>query len=85
MAQVAHTVLPDSEKLALSLQSGSVRIMVTDGEVESIRFACEGGVRIAVVDAPVSMDAELRFRSPSGETEAEIPGDVLTELSRPGG
>lgn len=85
MARVAHAILPDSEKLALSLQSGAVRITVTDEGVESIRFTCGGSVRIVAVDAPVSMDAELRFRSPSESLESGIPGDVLTELSRPAG
>ena len=85
MARVAHTVLPDSEKLALSFRSGSVEITVTDAGVERIRFACGGSVRIVVVDAPVSISAELRFRDPSEGGQAEIPGDVLTELSRPAG
>ena len=85
MARVAQTILPDSEKLALSFRSGSVQLTLTDAGLERVRFTCGGSVRIAVVDAPVSMDAELRFRGPSEEAEAEIPGDVLTELSRPAG
>ena len=85
MARAAHAILPDSEKLDLSFQSGSVQLTVTGGGVESIRFACGGSVRIAVVDAPVSMSAELRFRSPDERTQTDIPGDVLAELSRPAG
>lgn len=85
MARVAHTILPDTEKLDLDFRSGVVQVTITDAGVESIRFACGGSIEIVVVDVPVAIEAELRFREPSGESEAEVPEDVLTELSRPVG
>lgn len=83
MAGVARAILPDTEGLDLHFQSGSVQITVGGEGIERISFSCGGSVKVMVVDVPVSLEAELRFRDPSQAAEPEVPGEVLTELSRP--
>ena len=69
METVAYAITPETEKLNISFDSGSIRVVITGETIESVQIQVSGSVQIVLSSADVEMVAKLEF--------SEIVGDAV--------
>ena len=77
LEQVAYAIAPEAEELDVTLEHGTLRIVLEDGAVSSLRFLCEGSIRVIAVDAEAAIGCEIRCKE---TTEESIPEKVVQAL-----
>ena len=77
---VAGAILPQLHTLDATLTSGSIRIVLKENAIQSIRFTCDGSAHILLSDVPISLSGEL---TPGAAAEMPvIPDAVLSTLQK---
>lgn len=77
---VASAILPQLRTLDTRLTSGSIRIVLKENAIQSIRFTCDGSAHILLSDVPISLSGELM---PGAAAEMPvIPDAVLSTLQK---
>ncbi|MGN1025426.1 MAG: hypothetical protein ACI4P4_03365 [Faecousia sp.] len=80
MKDAAAAIVPEAAKMALSLESGTLRVWLSDGEISRIAFSCSGSVEIMVAQVGASLSAGIVFREP--DTDFRISDKVSAALKR---
>ena len=77
---VAGAILPQLHTLDATLTSGSIRIVLKENAIQSIRFTCDGSAHILLSDVPIFLSGELM---PGAAAEMPvIPDAVLSTLQK---
>lgn len=80
MKDAAAAIVPEAAKMALSLESGTLRVWLSEGEISRIAFSCSGSVEIMVAQVGASLSADIAFREPDGNFR--IPEKAYSVLKR---
>lgn len=78
MKSVASAIAPAAEDMDILFDSGSVRLTIMDGEIQSIQVSCSGNVKIMLSGAAVAFEAELDLSQES--MDLTIPETVIQAL-----
>lgn len=81
LEQVAYAIAPEAEALDVTLEQGTLRIILEDGTVRSLGFTCEGSIRIIAVDAEATIGCEIICKE---ARETAIPNQVVLSLCETG-
>ena len=77
---MAGAILPQLHTLDATLTSGSIRIVLKENAIQSVRFTCDGSAHILLSDVPISLSGELM---PGAAAEMPvIPDAVLSTLQK---
>jgi hypothetical protein len=77
MKEVAYAASPEMENLPVTLNSGSIQLMVKGDSITELDCNCTGGLDRLAETAPVTVSAKMSFTHNSG---SEIPSAVQNQL-----
>ncbi|MGN0314245.1 MAG: GLUG motif-containing protein [Fusicatenibacter sp.] len=80
MKAVAYAVAPAAEGMDLLFDSGSLQLVISDDQIESIEIHCGGTVRIVLSYADVAFEERMVFTE--GTDASEIPEAVRKTLEQ---
>ena len=76
--QLAEIISPDAAKLNPNLAYGDIKLYIGAGRITGISVSCTGTVQVVVVEAPVSVSADVSLEERS---TARFPSAVTDKLS----
>ena len=76
--QLVEIISPDAAKLNPNLAYGDIKLYIGAGRITGISVSCTGTVQVVVVEAPVSVSADVSFEERS---TARFPSAVTDKLS----
>ena len=76
--QLVEKISPDAAKLNPNLAYGDMKLYIGAGRITGISVSCTGTVQVVVVEAPVSVSADVSFEERS---TARFPSAVTDKLS----
>ena len=77
MKAVAYAAAPEMENLPVTLNSGSIQIMVKEASITELDCSCAGGLDVLAETAPVTVSAKMSVAQNGG---SEVPGAVKDQL-----
>lgn len=80
MESIVHRILPETADMAITFESGSVRVYLSNGAISRITVSCSGSMEIIIAEVGASISANIRLREP--DADFEIPEKVLAALRR---
>ncbi len=76
MQSIAAVIAPESGKLDMTLSSGSITVRIAEGRISGFSFACEGHVKVVVLDAQAAISGTIEM----SDDTIEIPETVKAVL-----
>ena len=80
MEEIASAIAQESKGMGIRFENGTIQVVITDNEVESIRFACDGSLHILITDVAVAFSAELDMTDADRYEGFTVPQKVLDTL-----
>jgi len=80
MEEIASAIAQESKGMGIQFENGTIQVVITDNEVESIRFACDGSLHILITDVAVAFSAELDMTDADRYEGFTVPQKVLDTL-----
>jgi len=80
MESIVHRILPETADMAITFESGSVRVYLSNGAISRITVSCSGSMEIIIAEVGASISTNIRLREP--DADFEIPEKVLAALRR---
>ena len=78
-AELVSKLLPELDHLHISFNDCSLRITLTDGELDSIELDCGGSLRVVSRDIDSSVQVTVRFNDKAVETVPNAVRNVLVK------
>lgn len=77
MAAVAYAIAPETAKMDISFDAGSLEITLTEGSIESVSLRVEGTVTILMLTSDAALGAELTLVDGASVTLPEAVTEAL--------
>lgn len=65
MKQVADAMLPQAGEMDISFDKGSIQMVISQEQIQSVRVTCGGTAKIIAANVDVQFSADIRFRNDS--------------------
>lgn len=79
MQELTEAILPKTKGMDISYSQGSIRLILENGEIQSIQISCGGSAKIAVVRADVGLELNITLL-PDAQVQ-DLPEAVLHTLA----
>lgn len=80
MESIVHRILPETADMAITFESGSIRVYLSNGAISRITVSCSGSMEIMIAEVGASISANIRLREP--DADFSIPEKVISALRR---
>lgn len=81
MSALAKTIVPEAEKLPVSLTKGSLEVILAQEQLESLALRIDGSLSLLLTQVDVSIGGEIELEP--GEADAILPEAVWSALLKP--
>lgn len=81
MSALAYAIVPEAEKLPVSLTAGTVEVILSQEQLESVKLRIDGSLSLLLTQVDVSIGGRIDLDT--GEADAILPEAVRSALLEP--